>query len=80
MSKANNGDNNAYPTIYPGADPRTFQGLSKRELFAAMCMHGLSSNPIPINGAENDSDVTKIIAELSILQADALLKALEETK
>lgn len=46
------------------------QGLTKREYFAAMVMQGLMACP-DISGSR------EIIAEESVKQADALLKALE---
>ena len=61
-----------YPvTIEDNGNPSvTHFGLSKREYFAAMVMQGLSACP----------DITAsrdVIAEESVKQADALLKALE---
>ena len=48
----------------------THLGLTKREYFAAMAMQGLMSCP-------NVTGTAYIIAEESVKQADALLKALE---
>ena len=50
-------------------------GLTKREHFAAMAMQGLISTP-DIFADCSDSD----IAKWSIEQADALLKALDESE
>lgn len=50
-------------------------GLTKREYFAAMAMQGLwQSTPDP-NYEKYD-----VIAKMSVLQADALINALNETK
>lgn len=52
-------------------------GLTKRELFAAMAMQGLLSD------AENSTRSLSIVADVgkaSVNFADALIKALNETK
>lgn len=52
------------------ADPCIYDGLSKRELFAAMAMQGLLANSM---------DVTpEIFAQSSVRLADALLAELEK--
>jgi hypothetical protein len=49
--------------------PTTQSGLTKRELFAAMAMQGLCSNP-------NCDNTVQLDAELAVDQADALIAAL----
>ncbi|HBX2772376.1 TPA: hypothetical protein MHU27_09680 [Klebsiella pneumoniae] len=70
MSKENNGGP-AYPT-------QGYEGLTVRDYFAAKAMQGwLASYPGGIeHPATNEHDF--IIAELSYLMADAMLKAREE--
>ena len=48
-------------------------GLSKRELFAAMAMQGLTANSVP-----GDHHVSNICAAEAVAMADALLEALEQ--
>ena len=54
-------------------------GLSKREHFAAMAMQGFLSNRIEVPSTEGKK-LVDFIAKCSIDYADALLKALEESK
>jgi hypothetical protein len=54
----------------PGNQP--IQGLTKREYFAAMAMQGLLATPGNIN-------IYKILAEESVMQANALVEALNNT-
>ena len=49
-----------------------FTGLTKREMFAMHAMQGFSANP------ELTEEKGDIVARCAVLQADALLKALEE--
>lgn len=52
-------------------------GLTKRELFAAMAMQGLLSNPeVHKAGGYTRAD----LAAESVMQADALIEALNEAK
>jgi hypothetical protein len=53
------------------------EGITKRELFAAMAMQGLLSNPTIINKVHGNSHIEWIKVH-SILRADALLKELEK--
>tara|TARA_Y100001938_G_scaffold141417_1_gene211107 strand:- start:823 stop:1026 length:204 start_codon:yes stop_codon:yes gene_type:complete len=60
--------------VYPRPDVWTYAtGLTKRELFAAMAMQGLSANP----GYVESLDAARL-ARWSVSQADALLAALAE--
>ena len=74
-------NDNAYKCAYPiGTDITQGQfppegGLTKREMFAAMAMQGHIACQQP--GYEGEAS---FIARLSVEHADALLKALEETK
>lgn len=70
MSKENNGGP-AYPT-------QGYEGLTVRDYFAAKAMQGwLAGYPAGIeHPARSEDDF--IIAELSYLMADAMLKAREE--
>lgn len=54
------------------------QGLTKRELFAAMAMQGIVANTSMIDDL-NDSAV-KWAAKRAVQQADALIEALNERK
>lgn len=61
----NNSDAPAYPDNWDAKLP----GLTKREYFAAMAMQGFCANrTVP----------TCLVAERSVIQADALLKELEK--
>ena len=64
----------AFPLISPDG-MAVNQGLTKREYFAAMAMQGMLS---ACNGFDNRGQ--KYLAECAISQADALIKALNETK
>jgi len=58
-----------------------YDGLTKREHFAAMAMQGLVSNAHVIEGLCDDKTIKCIytsIAEYAVKHADALLKALEK--
>lgn len=63
---------NGKQPAFASTDGKTFanDGLTKREYFAALAMQGLMACP-DISGSR------EIIAEESVKQADALLKALE---
>ena len=67
-----NRNQSAYPVTIEdnGNASVTHLGLSKREYFSAMAMQGLIACPNIIASKE-------VIAEESVKQADALLKALE---
>jgi len=56
------------------------KGLTKREHFAGLAMQGLCGSLAEINriGEQYDVDSVKILSELSVKYADALLKALGE--
>jgi hypothetical protein len=72
MKQEKNAEQNAYPvTIEDNGTPSvTHLGVTKREYFAAMAMQGLCACP--------DLAVSRVeLAEESVKQADALLKALE---
>ena len=76
-------ENFAFPFVVDDISTKqfTYPGLTKRELFAAMAMQGLSSILFP-----KDSDVGKLtstewsdkMAKVSVEYANALIKALEE--
>jgi len=53
-------------------DVQTRDGLTKREMFAAMAMQGILSNPAEYQGCQPPEAYVKI----AIGQADALLEAL----
>ena len=55
-----------------------FNGLTKREYFAAMAMQGLMTTLIPSEQAPNLENVS-YMANLSAAAADALINALNET-
>lgn len=57
-------------------------GLTKRELFAAMAMQGVLANEFMIKaiGDMHKKDNEKITANVAVLYADALIKALNEPK
>lgn len=65
--------NNAYPLTYRSDIPAEFAGLTKRELFAAMAMQGLLSNPDELI-SQWDEETVAVSAKR---HADALLAALE---
>ena len=70
MSKENNGGH-AYPT-------QGYEGLTVRDYFAAKAMQGwLAGYPAGIDHPAR-SEEGFIVAELSYLMADAMLKAREE--
>ena len=81
-----NGNDLAHPTNIIDTD-RRFEseyhtGLSKREYFAALAMQGLLTR-VP-NRPNNETDLgvieLKRISEESVIMADALINALNETK
>ena len=55
----------------------SFGGLTKREHFAAMAMQGLLSNNVITD--HEDNIAPNWVAKAALLQADTLLKALEES-
>lgn len=63
---------NGKQPAFASTDGKTFanDGLTKREYFAGLAMQGLLAYPDITNSAY-------IIAKESVIQADALLKALE---
>lgn len=67
-----NADEPAFPTQGNSAPGELVGGLTKREKFAETAMLGLLSNP--------NSDYPEIeeLAEQAVMQADALLAALEK--
>lgn len=72
---------------FPVSERRAaFEGLSKRELFAAMAMQGILSeawNYEELNLGEGEKaglDMPSAVAEASTAFADALLAELEKTK
>lgn len=74
MSKPNE---SAFPTdwVY------SCDGLTKRELFAAMAMQGLLANPndIPSIVTENGGPLQSQLARVSLALANALIKELEKS-
>ena len=52
----------------------SFRGLTKREYFAAMAMHGILSNP------ESKLSLVKNVVESSVFCADELIKELNKQK
>lgn len=61
------------PTAEVTPSPMDAVGLTKRELFAAMAMQGILSDPY--QGGSPETVATKAVA-----QADALIEALNEGK
>lgn len=61
----------AFPVSSGGA---LFDGLTKRELFAAMAMQGMLASPDPMTMAAK----TEKICEWSVNAADMLIEALEK--
>jgi hypothetical protein len=51
-------------------EPEVHEGLTKRELFAAMVLQGLSANP------ECNNVAIKTLVESAVEQADAFIEAL----
>lgn len=66
--KTNPGD-----TAYP-IGPTEIIGLTKREYFAAMAMQGLCANPEWVDISE------QTIAQCALVQADALIKQLNQAQ
>lgn len=60
----------AFPSWPTGYEPAN--GLTKRELFAAMAMQGLLANP------EGGDRHQELIADYAVAQADALLAKLSK--
>ena len=73
-----NPNDSAYPS-----DLGKCNGLTKRELFAAMAMQGICANPGVIWGEhklpEHPGDCRGSIAKAAVRIADALIAALNET-
>ncbi len=74
-----NPNHNAFTTPLPEnreyPDPADYEGLTKREYFAAMAMQGICAN--------STTDIEPHvygIAKIALECADALIKALNETK
>lgn len=67
----NTGNESAYP-LHPESGERNENGLTKRELFAAMAMQGLMANSCP----EINEMTYEQIASAYLIQADALLTQL----
>lgn len=61
-----------------GAANGFVEGLTKREYFAAMAMQGLLSN-YNQNGMYGNSVEYPMVEKAAVRQADALIKALNET-
>jgi hypothetical protein len=60
-----------------------FQGLTKREYFAAMALQGLCANPIlkdVINKVKSAKEFDSYTANTAVSLADALINALNEIK
>lgn len=79
----------AYPTniIHPERDfePQFHTGLTKREYFAAMALQGICSTFSGSNNAERQAEklgktLSETMAIYAVDVADALIKALNETK
>lgn len=62
-------ESSQFPWVHPGYWEERYAGLSKRELFAAMAMQGIRSDP-------NGPGLAERIAEEAVQIADALLKEL----
>lgn len=73
----NNKDMPAMPTQVNGGD--IYGGLTKREYFAGLAMQGLCANPLvkESEGGLLEADLMKMVSELSVRHADALLEELE---
>jgi hypothetical protein len=69
------GEETAYP-IVGSAFSDNYQGLTKREYFAGLAMQGLLANQYSID-KHNEAEINWI-AKHSIMQADELLKQLEQ--
>lgn len=72
--------NNSTPAFpLPDAKQGTsfyYQGLTKREYFAAMVMQGLIANPTTVNAVEKGDAFVDMVAKTSIKIADELLNQL----
>lgn len=60
-----------------GKAPDVYQGLTKREYFAAMAMQGLCANP-NVSVDKSQADVVQFYATVSIKFADELLRQLDK--
>ena len=68
---------------YPGDSSfpnKSREGLTKREYFAAMAMQGLSSMENKSGKATTLEDAIAEMCQLSVMIADALIKALNENQ
>lgn len=65
---------NPNDTAYPYTSNNLEEGLTKRELFAAMAMQGILANPDP------DLVSAPGIALIAVEEADSLIKELNKTK
>ena len=66
----------AFPEVYTNGNDfiTSTNGLSKRELFAAMAMQGFMNEPQPFESSIDDD--IRLTAKLSVKYADALLEEL----
>ena len=82
----NNADKPAMPIVVPASEQPEFYstGLTKREQFAAMAMQGMFSGGKDVLAAlitsVKDDDMFAAVAKCAVLQADALLAALDNDK
>lgn len=65
---------------YPDGRMHTVPGMTKRELFAAMAMQGLITNPGDLEETMSQETLGATIADWAVGYADALLRALEKSK
>lgn len=69
----------AFPQAPRGPlDPAPEGGLTKREVFAALAMHGMTTGVISYQREWTGQMTPAFIAEQSVKIADGLIKALEE--
>jgi hypothetical protein len=71
-------DQQAFPATYSGENGITSSGgLTKREYYAGLAMHGMIS---AMDGFDATPGFMEHLAVSAVKQADALIKALEATK
>lgn len=75
----NNANQPSFPAIVPDGDQKK-DGLTKRELIAAMAMQGMVAaiTKVRTDGSDIIRNLPADVAELSRLYADALLKELDK--
>ena len=69
------GDHYAYAT---STDKFHQEGLTKRELFAAMAMQGMAANPADNYLAEVDGKIVNVTSKYAVEYADALITELNK--